>query len=69
MIIFFVPFFPPSLVHRFKMMPLLQREKTVIIETQKNKVKTVTKADSIWFGERDKKVFKSLSYARKEFFL
>ena len=56
-------FFDPS----FQTIPLLQKKNSPIIETPRNKVKTITKADSVCFAERDKKVFKSLSYAGKVF--
>ena len=59
----FFLFFDPS----FEMIPLLIKKNSPIIETPKNKVKTITKADWVCFGERDKKVFKSLSYAAKVF--
>lgn len=44
----------------------LLQKKSLIIETQKNKVKSTTRSDLICFGKRDKKVLKSLSYDRKE---
>lgn len=44
----------------------LLQKKSLIIETQKNKVKSRTRSDLICFGKRDKTVLKSLSYDRKE---